>query len=243
MIWAAAFLEGVLSCLSPCVLPLLPGYISALMMAVGDSGARGGGEPASRPSGGGRGLRPPAVLPPTLLFVAGLSFAFTLLGLGATTAGRFLASYLDYVEKVAAAVIVLFGVSLLGIRRAPLPLEREVRPLYSIASGKRGLMATFVLGAAFAVGWTPCIGPVLGSILAMAATAESAWRGAGLLFAYAMGLGFPFLATAAAFQWGQGASVWRLGCRAGAVGRVARMGAGALLVAFGAGMFFGLWRS
>lgn len=177
-----------------------------------------------------------------MLFVGGLSFAFTVLGLGATTAGRFFAAYRDYVEKVAAAVIVLFGVNLLGITRAPLPLEREVRPLYSIARGKRGLIATFVLGVAFAVGWTPCIGPVLGSILAMAATAESAWRGAGLLFAYSVGLGFPFLAIAAAFQWGQGASVWRLGRRAAGVGRVAKMGAGALLVAFGAGMFFGLWR-
>ena len=179
----AAVLAGGVSFLSPCVLPLVPGYLSAV------SGVSPG-----EMRGPGRRRR---VLVPALYFVASFSAIFILMGLSATAIGSLLVRNRLLLDKIAAVIIVAMGVLFIAASLAP-SLSREWHPDRLLnRTGKGGPLLT---GAAFAVAWTPCIGPTLSAILATAATADSSARGAMLLAFYSAGLGIPFLATALAFD-------------------------------------------
>lgn len=178
----AALAAGVVSFLSPCVLPLVPGYLSAVT----------GVSAAELDEAGWR-----RVLGPSLLFVASFSTIFILLGLTATGLGSFLDENKQLLTKISAVLIIAMGllfVSSLFITR--LNREWHVDALLERA-GKGG---PIVAGAAFAIAWTPCIGPTLGAILSAAALTESAGRGAFLLAVYSAGLAIPFLLTALAFS-------------------------------------------
>jgi cytochrome c-type biogenesis protein len=177
-----ALWAGIVSFLSPCVLPLVPGYLSAVTgVSVGeleDAGWR-------------------RVLLPSLLFVASFSTIFILLGLTATGIGSTLNEHQDLLEKISAGLIIAMGVVFVAAPFVPM-LSREwhVDALMNRA-GKGGPV---IAGAAFGVAWTPCIGPTLGAILSAAALTDSAGRGAFLLAVYSAGLAIPFLATALAFS-------------------------------------------
>lgn len=177
----AALAAGLVSFLSPCVLPLVPGYISAVTgVAYSDLETAGWRR----------------VLAPSLLFVASFSAIFIALGLTATGLGSALNENLDVLEKVAAALIIAMGIFFVAALFVPrLNREWHVQGLMERA-GKGGPL---VAGAAFGVAWTPCIGPTLAAILGAAAISESAARGAFLLAVYSAGLGIPFLLTALAF--------------------------------------------
>jgi len=178
----AALAAGVVSFLSPCVLPLVPGYLSAVS----------GVSPAELDSAGWR-----RVLGPSLLFVASFSTIFIVLGLTATGLGATLQDHQELLTKISGALIVAMGVffvSSLFVTR--LNREWHVDALLERA-GKGG---PIVAGAAFAIAWTPCIGPTLGAILSAASLSGSAGRGAFLLAVYSAGLAIPFLLTAVAFS-------------------------------------------
>ena len=178
----AALAAGVVSFLSPCVLPLVPGYLSAVS----------GVSASELESAGWR-----RVLGPSLLFVASFSAIFILLGLTATGLGSFLDDNKDLLEKISGVLIIAMGVLFVAsmfITR--LNREWHVDALLNRA-GKGG---PIVAGAAFAIAWTPCIGPTLGAILTAASLSESAGRGAFLLAVYSAGLAIPFLLTAVAFS-------------------------------------------
>jgi cytochrome c-type biogenesis protein len=178
----AAFGAGIVSFLSPCVLPLVPGYLSAVS----------GVAPADLDDAGWR-----RVLVPSLLFVASFSAIFIVLGLTATGLGSFFQDHEETLTKVSAALIVAMGVLFVSSLFVPrLNREWHVDALLERA-GKGGPV---VAGAAFAIAWTPCIGPTLGAILSAAALTDSAGRGAFLLAVYSAGLAIPFLLTAVAFS-------------------------------------------
>jgi cytochrome c-type biogenesis protein len=178
----AALAAGVVSFLSPCVLPLVPGYLSAVS----------GVSAAELENAGWR-----RVLAPSLLFVASFSAIFIVLGLSATGIGSLVQDNKELLTKVSAALIIAMGVLfVLSLFVTRLNREWHVDALLSRA-GKGGPV---VAGAAFAIAWTPCIGPTLGAILSAAALSDSAGRGAFLLAVYSAGLAIPFLLTAVAFS-------------------------------------------
>ena len=174
----AAIVAGVVSFLSPCVLPLVPGYLAF----VSGTGAPAASEPAR--------LRLRHVSARSGAFVLGFSTIFIMLGASATHIGRFLVDRAPIFEKVAGLVAILFGLHALGLLKIPI-LNREKRIQSSVAP--RSLAGSYSVGMAFGFGWTPCIGPVLGAVLMMAAVQETVWQGVGLLTAYSLGLGVPFL--------------------------------------------------
>jgi cytochrome c-type biogenesis protein len=178
----AALAAGTVSFLSPCVLPLVPGYLSTVV----------GVAPADLEHAGAR-----RVLLPSLAFVTSFSLIFILLGLGATTVGSALRSHHDTLDKVAAALIVVLGMYFVASSVVPrLNRAWHVEGLLGrVANG-----GPIVAGAAFAVAWTPCVGPTLGAILSAAALTESVGHAAILLAFYSAGLAIPFLATALAFN-------------------------------------------
>lgn len=182
-----AFGAGMLSFLSPCVLPLVPGYVS---MVSGLSAAElEAGGPAGR-----RELGP--LLRGILGFVAGFTVVFTALGAAASGFGRLLATHHRGLDIAAGITIAVLGVWLAGIGTPRLFLrERRFHPLPS----RLGAWAPPVMGMAFAFGWTPCIGPVLGGVLGLAATRATLVSGLVLLVVYSLGLGVPFLITGLAF--------------------------------------------
>jgi len=177
----AAIAAGAVSFLSPCVLPLVPGYLSTVV----------GVSPNELP---GAGVR--RVLVPSLLFIASFSAIFILLGLGATAIGSALIQNKVTLDRVAAAIIIALGV--LFVLSAVVPvLGREWHVERLLARAGRG--GPLVAGAAFAIAWTPCVGPTLGAILTAAGTTHSEAHGAMLLAFYSAGLAIPFLATSLAF--------------------------------------------
>jgi cytochrome c-type biogenesis protein len=178
----AALAAGVVSFLSPCVLPLVPGYLSAVT----------GVSAAELEDANWR-----RVLGPSLVFVASFSAIFILLGLGATGLGSFLDHNKPLLTKISGILIIAMGVLFVAsLFVTRLNREWHVEALLSRA-GKGG---PIVAGAAFAIAWTPCIGPTLGAILGAAAVTDSAGRGAFLLAVYSAGLAIPFLLTALAFS-------------------------------------------
>jgi cytochrome c-type biogenesis protein len=180
----AAFAAGLLSITSPCVLPLIPLYLAHL----GGVGFGDGG-PARR----GR------VMTNAVAFVLGFSAVFVLLGASIGAAGGLVAGGRVWMVRAGGVLLVLMGAHLIGLVRIPL-LDREYR--VGVASGGRGIgraASSLAVGAAFGAGWTPCVGPILGAILTLAAGRGNAGDAAILLAVYAAGLAMPFLAAAAAF--------------------------------------------
>ena len=170
---------GLLSFVSPCVLPLLPAYLGYMTGMTADEIA-GEQDAAARAR----------VLGRSLAFVVGLSSVFTALGASASLVGQALLQHQTILLRVAGAVVVVFGLHTLGLIRIPL-LYREKRA--SFGAGRRGYLGALLLGAAFAAGWTPCIGPFLAGLLALASQEQTVGQGMLLLFVYGLGLGLPFV--------------------------------------------------
>jgi cytochrome c-type biogenesis protein len=193
--YLAAFGGGVVSFLSPCVLPLLPGYLSVvtgvdIAVLEGDSSQH-----------------TKRIVGTTALFVAGFGTVFVLLGLTAAGIGQPLRDHQDTLTRISGALMLGMALFLLGSMylRAPwLYQEKRFHP----DLGRYGAALPLVAGAAFGFGWSPCIGPILGSILGIAATQRRVWAGATLLAAYSIGLGLPFLISGIALQRVSGAIGW-----------------------------------
>ncbi len=178
-----ALSAGVFSFLSPCVLPIVPSYLSFVTgMSLEDLR-----------EGADRGQ----TLTYSLLFVTGFSLVFLLLGASASFLGQFFRYYEVWIARIGGALIVVLGLHLAGALRIA-PLLREVR--IHVADSPTGYLSTVGVGMAFGAGWTPCIGPVLGGILTYAGAQETFWTGFGLLGAYSVGLAVPFLLTAVAMD-------------------------------------------
>ena len=184
---------GVLSFLSPCVLPIVPPYL-AYMGGISMSDMQDGERTAQR-----------RALVSSLFFVLGLSTVFLILGFTASAFGRFFLTNQDWFVSAAGIIIIIFGVHFLGIFRIGF-MDREMR----VDAGDRGgsMFGAYILGLAFAFGWTPCIGPILGAILSIAASEADVTRGTLLLGVYAAGLGIPFILVAAFFPRLTGLMAW-----------------------------------
>ena len=180
----AAFSAGLLSFISPCVLPLVPSYLSYITGLSVENLAKV--EERERFKA--------AILLNALLFIAGFSTVFIAFGASASLIGQVLYEYQDIIRKVGGILIIIFGLYLLGILK--LSFFMTERRLVHFESRPVGYLGSFLIGTAFAAGWTPCVGPVLGTILAYASTTESMSGGVMLLSAYSFGLGLPFFLTA-----------------------------------------------
>jgi cytochrome c-type biogenesis protein len=179
-----AFGAGVLSFLSPCILPLVAPYLCFLTGA--DLNKLANAPPNSRIAA--------KAFTRALFFVAGFATVFVILGATASTLGQWLSNWFDVLSMVAGGLILVMGLHFLGLFRISL-LFREAR--FQTLGKPAGPIGAYVVGLAFAFGWTPCVGPVLAAILLVAGTQESAGRGVALLAAYSAGIGIPFLAAAA----------------------------------------------
>ena len=211
----ALFGAGVASFLAPCLVPLLPAYLG---MVVGEAADAADTTRA---------------VPATVVFVLGFATVFAVLGSLAGLIGGSLSSVQNTIQRVGGVVVIVMGLALLGIARGP--LLREIRPVRRLPAA--GPLRPFVLGVAFGAAWSPCVGPLLGAALVVAARSGQAGRGALLLVAYALGIGLPFLvASLGLASWpGLAAQLRRLAPR---IQRVA----GALLVVLGALLATGAYR-
>jgi cytochrome c-type biogenesis protein len=178
----AAFAAGLISFLSPCVLPLVPGYISIISGFTLDQ-LKDQQKQASLTR---------MVLLNSVMFIAGFSLTFMTLGASATWLGQVLASRMRLLSQIAGLIIIVFGIHLLGIVKINF-LYKDKR--FHNVEKPRGMLGALVLGLAFAFGWTPCIGPILAGILTIASTKQTVTQGVFLLGIYSMGLGIPFLMT------------------------------------------------
>jgi len=214
-----AVVAGFVSFSSPCCLPLIPGYLSYVSaLPVSDLG---------------RAEARRVTLRAALLFVAGFTAVFTVLGAGATLLGSALLRNQDTVVRWFGVLIIVLGLSTMGLLRVPL-LHREKR--LDLAKVPRGPAWAFPMGMAFAAGWAPCIGPILATILATASVAGSWWWGAILLALYSAGLGIPFVLLALGFTRAQGSLGWLR-----RHGRHIEVLGGTLLVAVGTLFVTGRW--
>lgn len=185
--YAGAFIAGLLSFLSPCVLPLIPSYITYI------TGLSFADLQAEHPT---HKVRRQTIIH-SLLFIGGFTAVFVLLGASATFIGGFLDQHKDGIRKIGGALIVLFGVHLTGIFPIHFLLgEKRV----TIHRKPAGYVGSFMVGLAFAAGWTPCIGPILASILMVAATEKTVYHGIALLLTYSIGLGLPFFLASLAMH-------------------------------------------
>ena len=183
----AAFAAGFLSFVSPCVLPLIPGYIS-FVSGVSVEEMRADAAPATSRL---------QIFFTSLAFVIGFSLVFVALGASATAIGKFLFARLPLFSKIAGVILVIFGLHTMGVfRLAFLESEKRVHSQRKPA----GPFGAMLVGVAFAFGWTPCIGPILGGILAIAGSKNSVTEGVTLLAVYSLGLGIPFLITSLAIN-------------------------------------------
>jgi cytochrome c-type biogenesis protein len=221
--FALAFVAGLISFTSPCCLPLMPGYVSYVSGVA--SGTPTGGE-------GAVALRSRTMLAAGL-FVMGFATTFTLMGAAASELGTLILRNRLVLGRVAGVFVIVMGLATTGLLRVPF-LYRERR--FDLARIRPGPAGAVPLGMAFAIGWTPCIGPVLAGILTAAATVEGAWRGAALLFVYSLGLGLPFLLlalgvtrTGRLFRWLR------------RHGRAIEVAGGSVLVLMGVLMISGRW--
>ncbi|MGH9555006.1 MAG: cytochrome c biogenesis CcdA family protein, partial [Terriglobales bacterium] len=176
----AAFVAGLVSFLSPCVLPLVPGYVS-LISGVGVEELKTQERKLLS-----------ALMLNSLMFILGFSLVFIALGAVATTVGQFARDYYPILTRVAGIIIIIFGLHLTGIVK--LKFLYADKRLHSVQGGSSAWGA-FAVGFAFAFGWTPCIGPILATILAFAGSQENVWQGVALLAVYSLGLAVPFLLT------------------------------------------------
>ena len=181
----AAMVAGIISFLSPCVLPLVPSYLCFITGATLDELTE---------QNGASNLQPRRALLEALMFVFGFSTVFVVLGASASAAGQLLREYLGVLSQIAGVFIILMGLHFLGVFKLAI-LHREAR--YHHEARPVGLLGAYAIGLAFAFGWTPCIGPVLATILTIAASEQDVAKGAGLLAVYSLGLGIPFLIAAA----------------------------------------------
>src|SRR5690606_21136435 len=216
---------GAISFLSPCVLPLVPPYL-CYMAGVSMDDFRGGD---AAPAQGGAAVvaAPPArlaLIGASVACVLGFTSVFVALGAGASSIGGLLRAYQQELAMLAGLLIILMGLNFLGLVRIPL-LSREAR--FQPGGKPASVVAAYVMGLAFAFGWTPCIGPVLGPVLTLAGGRETVGEGAMLLAAYSLGLGIPFL-LAAFFS---GAFMRFLGRFRAHMGRVEKVMGGLLVVA------------
>ena len=183
--WFVAFGAGVISFFSPCVAPLVPGYLS-FISGVSTQDMREG-----RPGVSGRMVRA------ALLFVLGFALIFVLLGASASLAGGLLEEYRRPLNRISGIVMVVMGLVVIGLLRLPI-FYRDFH--VQLPLGRLGPAAPVLLGGAFAFGWTPCVGPILASILFYASGSQTVLSGALLLFVYSLGLGLPFLIAGVAFS-------------------------------------------
>ena len=186
--YLAAAGAGVVSFLSPCVLPLVPAYLCYIAGATFEE-LTGNDETEK--------ISAARVVVPALAFVFGFGTVFMLLGASASAINQLVFQHLDVIAKVAGGVIVVFGLHLMVVFRIPW-LLREAR--IHAEPKQTGLIGAFVVGMAFAFGWTPCIGPILATILTVAASRDSLGFGVSLLGTYALGLGIPFVLAALAIR-------------------------------------------
>jgi len=214
-----AFVAGIVSFLSPCVLPLVPGYISMLSGASMEE-LRAGGD-ASLVA---------RIVRNSLAFVLGFSLVFVALGASATAVGAFLLARRTVFNIVAGVIIIMFGLHLTGLVKIPF-LYRDAR--LNTGAPRRGVTGSFLLGFAFAFGWTPCIGPILTGILALAATRDTLFQGMFLLAVYSAGLAIPFLLTSLGLS-----QFLKLYGRFRKHLQAVEVGSGVLLIAVGALMAF-----
>jgi len=210
--FGSAFGAGTLSCLSPCVLPLIPGYLSMIS----------GLSLEKIEANGKSGIRRVGLI--SVGFVLGFSAAFTSLGTLAAGVTSPLTPHLPMIQKVSSLLIVAFGLRLTGV--LPIRLLCKQKSMPSSRCGSR-TAAAFAMGTAFAFGWVPCVGPLLAGILALAA-GESVARGSALLFTYSLGLGLPFLAAGLATN-----AFLTLFARYRRFLRAGEIASGVLLIAFG----------
>jgi len=179
-----AFTAGVFSFLSPCVLPLVPSYLTFVTgMSLEDLQ---------------EGVDRKTTFTHSLLFVIGFSSIFILLGASASFLGQFLRAYEVWIARIGGVIIVLLGMHLAGVFKIT-PLLREKR--VHLNDKPAGYLGTLGVGMAFGAGWTPCIGPALGAILTYGMTQDTMWAGVGLLSVYSLGLAVPFLLASLALDW------------------------------------------
>jgi cytochrome c-type biogenesis protein len=208
-----AFLAGLVSFVSPCVLPLIPAYLSFLTGSSLEE-LKAQSDAASRAR----------VMLHALAFVAGFTVVFMLIGLSASAVGSFFVNYKDWIARIAGVIVIILGLNMIGVFRIPmLMMDKRLQ----IRSANRSFVASFLVGIGFAAGWSPCVGPILAGIIFLA-TREQYASATFLLFVYSMGLAVPFLITAAAITRALGA-LNRVKRYLGAI----EIGAGAFLVATG----------
>jgi cytochrome c-type biogenesis protein len=178
---ALAFTAGILSFLSPCVLPLIPSYITFITGM--------GFEDVTRSRR--------TTLVHALLFIFGFSLIFVALGIGATALGSLLLAYRDWISRVGGVLVIIFGLYMLGVLRIG-AMAKDTR--VHLSDKPMGYLGTVLVGIAFGAGWTPCIGPILGAILTYASTSDDLSQGMLLLGTYSLGLAVPFLVSALAIE-------------------------------------------
>jgi len=179
-----AFSAGLLSFLSPCVLPLVPVYLASLV------GPEIFDDKATR-------KRMPIFLH-SLSFVIGFSIVFTILGAGAGLVGFAISAYSVIIRRIAGSLLIAFGLFILAALKVPwLNFEKHLAPSQSVTTS---YLRSFLTGGIFSLAWTPCVGPILGGILTLALSSETVWQGAYLLAVYSLGLGLPFLIMGIAFD-------------------------------------------
>ena len=179
----AAFMAGIFSFLSPCVLPLVPSYLALVTgMSLEDLQ---------------EGVNRKATFIHSLLFVLGFSAIFIILGASASFLGQFFKQYELWIARIGGVIIIILGLHLSGVfKLAPLMREKRIH----VSDTPAGYLGTIGVGMAFAAGWTPCLGPVLGAILTYGMSTDTMWAGVGLLTAYSAGLAIPFLVASLALD-------------------------------------------
>jgi len=184
--YITAFLGGILSFLSPCVLPLIPSYVS-FITGISFDDFKTGDKARIRK----------ITLINSFAFVLGFSTVFVLLGVSSSYIGRLFAVYYDHIRIIGGIIIIVFGLYVMGVLKLNfLASDKRVH----LQSKPRGHFGSFIVGLTFGAGWTPCIGPILGSILVIAGTTGSAMQGFKLLLVYSLGLAIPFMATSLAIN-------------------------------------------
>ena len=198
MSWAKlvlVFLEGFLAFVSPCILPMLPVYflyLSGESAAEIDTASTESAEPAAK-----RKARPRRLVINTLFFILGFTIVFLMLGATSTVIGQALVSHRAILEKVSGAVIILLGIHMTGLVKITF-LNQDHR----LNFGKRtaGILSSLLLGIVFSLGWSPCLGPFLGSALLLSGQSSTLWEGMALLLIFSLGLGIPFLLASVLFE-------------------------------------------